>query len=219
MRSRDHGVVLAMLLGMALLLMQLPMRTALGGGFSGSSFSSDRGSAFGTAITSGVASGAEAVTLTTGQRIQGGVGYWYMDAVGGGRWISSVPLYVIGGITAGGGDLTAVGRIIGGAGTLTVPDDGAGTSPAGTLTPSGTLMYVACNDANGCTITLSETGALAGQWVTVVSTGTGTANFADTAGVSETAGAFAAGGSAGGYDSISYQYITDRWVEQCRSNN
>ena len=43
----------------------------------------------------------------------------------------------------------------------------------------------------------------------------GTVNFADTAGVTELAGAF----TAGIYDSLRLRYTTSRWVEVGRSNN
>lgn len=80
---------------------------------------------FSVAILSGVASGSNAVALTTGQRIYGGNGYWYMDAVGGGRWITLVGLYIGGTISSGtsmdsSGDITAQGNLVA-AGSLKAP--------------------------------------------------------------------------------------------------
>lgn len=98
---------------------------------------------------------------------------------------------------------------------VTTADDGAGTSPAQTLTPVQSTIHYTCSDTDGCTIVLSETGAISGQKLTVINIGSNTATFADSAGVSETAGSFA----AGAYDNISYQYVVDRWVETARVNN
>lgn len=97
---------------------------------------------------------------------------------------------------------------------VTVADNGGGTNAASTVVATAGQVEITCNDAQGCDITLSETGIVRGQRVTFVCL-VGICNFADTAGVSETAGAFA----AGVYDAISYRYIADRWVETGRSNN
>lgn len=98
---------------------------------------------------------------------------------------------------------------------VSVADDGAGTSPASTLTPTSEYVSYTCSDANGCTVTLSETGALDGTKVRIVNVSANVCNFADTAGVTELAGAFA----MGQWDSITLVYATDRWVELGRSNN
>lgn len=99
--------------------------------------------------------------------------------------------------------------------SVTIADDGAGTSPAYTLTPNRSSYRITCNDTNGCTITLGETSIRDGTQLKIVNMGANTVTFADTSGVSETAGAFA----AGQYDAIAYVYATDRWVEISRSNN
>jgi hypothetical protein len=98
---------------------------------------------------------------------------------------------------------------------VVVADDGAGTAAVSTLTPSSGAVSYACNDANGCTITLSETGALDGTFVRITNISANVANFADTAGVTELSAAFA----MGQYDSLTLLYVTDRWVETGRSNN
>lgn len=100
--------------------------------------------------------------------------------------------------------------------SVSVADDGAGTAASATIAPaSGCVALVTCNDANGCNITIGETSINNGQYLTVVNVSTNTVNMADTAGVSEAAGAAA----LGQWDSISYVYATDRWVELARSNN
>jgi hypothetical protein len=100
---------------------------------------------------------------------------------------------------------------------VTCTDSGNGSPGALTITPSTSYVEITNSDADGCTITLSETGAAKGRTVeiVVVSTAGGTVNFADTSGVTELAGAFA----AGIYDSIILRYIADRWIESTRSDN
>lgn len=84
-----------------------------------------------------------------------------------------------------------------------------------TLTPATSSVRMTCTDGAGCAVTLGETGVFDGQIVRFVNVSTNTCNFADTGGVTELAGAFA----AGQWDTLALQYITDRWVELSRSNN
>jgi len=97
----------------------------------------------------------------------------------------------------------------------TIADDGAGTNAVLTLNPTSSNVEITCNDTNGCDITMGETGVLDGTIVRIVNVSTNTVNFADTAGVSEIAGAFA----AGQYDALSLEYVVNTWVEIARSNN
>ncbi len=119
----------------------------------------------------------------------------------------------------GGGMLLAVPL------TTTVGDDAGGTKPAITLTPRSTQERCACNDATGCTVTLGEgtpsgfAPIADGMWTTLTSTGTGNCELADTSGLTELSAGFVMGGSAAGYDSITLDYVVDRWVERGRSNN
>ena len=98
---------------------------------------------------------------------------------------------------------------------LTIADNGGGTAAAATATPIGGRYRVTCSDANGCNLTLSETNAQDGVQISIINVSANVVNFADTSGVSETAGAFA----AGQWDSITFEYVTDRWVEIARVNN
>lgn len=84
-----------------------------------------------------------------------------------------------------------------------------------TITPAATSVRMTCTDAGGCAVTLGESGVKDGQIVRFVNVSTNTCNFADTPGLTELAGAFA----AGQWDTLALQYITDRWVELSRSNN
>lgn len=98
----------------------------------------------------------------------------------------------------------------------TVADTGIDVTPAAfNVAATVGRVHVTCNDDDGCNATLLETGAVDGSSLTIVSVGTQTVNIADTASVSETAGAFA----MGQYDSITFDYVSDRWVERNRSNN
>ncbi len=100
--------------------------------------------------------------------------------------------------------------------TVTIADDGAGTSPTTSIvvTASG-AQFIACNDANNCTASISESGATSGTTLQLVVTTTGTVTVSDSAGVSELEGAAA----LGQYDSLTLLYVSDRWVEVARSNN
>lgn len=99
---------------------------------------------------------------------------------------------------------------------ITVNDNGnGGTAATDTLTPATKNIQYTCNDAQGCDVTLSETGAVNGYRVTIANLSANTVNFADTAGVTELAGAFA----MGPLDSMTIIYQNDRWIEACRSNN
>lgn len=85
----------------------------------------------------------------------------------------------------------------------------------GTLTPTTSLVSLTCSDNDGCSVTMGEGSAKAGDLVTIVNISGNTATFNDTAGVSELAGNF----SMGQYDSLTLTYFLDRWVELSRSNN
>jgi hypothetical protein len=100
---------------------------------------------------------------------------------------------------------------------FTIDNNNVGGSLAsGTLNPTTSFVIIDCLDPDGCNVTMGETGPpTIGQIVTIVNETTPTVNFADTSGVSELAGAFA----AGQWDSISMIYLGSRWVEVNRSNN
>lgn len=99
---------------------------------------------------------------------------------------------------------------------FTIADDGAGTKAAGTLTPTSSYVECSCLDANGCDVTMSETGALQGQSVIIVNIGTNACDFADTGGISELP---AGGVSLGTNDSLGLIYASDRWIATSRSDN
>lgn len=98
---------------------------------------------------------------------------------------------------------------------FTVADSGNGSAATGTLTPASGYVALTCSDSDGCTITMSETGAIDGTIVRIVNVSANAATFADTSGVSETAGSFA----MGQWDALTLVYASDRWVELARSNN
>lgn len=95
-----------------------------------------------------------------------------------------------------------------------VMDGGTHTATA-TLTVTSGYVECTCSDGDGCDITMSESGATEGDKVSIVNVGTNTCAFADSAGVSELAGAF----SAGAADAITLIYNGSAWVELDRSNN
>lgn len=62
---------------------------------------------------------------------------------------------------------------------ITCTDSGNGDPGALTITPSKSIYYLTVNDANGCTVTMSETGAVQGQSVEIFNVSANTATFAD----------------------------------------
>lgn len=98
---------------------------------------------------------------------------------------------------------------------VTVADSGTGSAATATLTPSANRVGLTCSDADGCTMTMAETAATTGDTVTIINVSANTATFADTSAVSELAGSAA----LGQWDSLTLQYLVDRWVETGRSNN
>lgn len=98
---------------------------------------------------------------------------------------------------------------------LMVADDGTAAAAAATLTPTSSFVEVSCLDANGCDVTMGEGSALEGDVLLIVGISVNVNNFADTAGVSELAGAFVLGNQ----DSLMLVYGETSWVEVSRSNN
>jgi len=112
---------------------------------------------------------------------------------------------------------TAVKNVLStGSTAVTIADSGDGSAATSTLTtPASSLYLYTCSDTDGCTLTLGETSVTTGMRLTIVNVSANAVTVADTSGVSETAGSMA----LGQWDSISYVYVTDRWVETSRSNN
>ena len=112
-------------------------------------------------------------------------------------------------------DLTAplgvsvYGRLVEIVQTLTVADSGDGSPAAGTLTPTRSLVNCTCSDTDGCAITLSETGAIAGQVLEVFGGSANVCTFADSAGVQELSGSL----SLGANDVVSFRYLGSTWAQ------
>ena len=97
-----------------------------------------------------------------------------------------------------------------------IVDNGTGSSPATlTLIPTSSYVTIICNDADGCNITMGETGMVEGIELKIVNVSTNACNFADSSGVSELSGAIA----LGQFDSLTLLYISDRWIQTSTSNN
>lgn len=112
----------------------------------------------------------------------------------------------------------ATGLVIHTPQAVTCADDAAGTNAALTITPTAAYIELTSADAHGCNVTMGETGMVAGTVVTicVVSVTAGAVNFADSAGVTELAGAFASNVN----DCITLRYgNTTTWREVSRSAN
>lgn len=98
---------------------------------------------------------------------------------------------------------------------FTVADSGDGAAATGTLTPTSSVVLVTCSDSDGCTVTMGEGSATSGDILRIVNVSANTATFADTSGLSETTGSIA----LGQWDSLSFVYATDRWVDIGSVNN
>lgn len=96
-------------------------------------------------------------------------------------------------------------------------DSGDGSASTLTLLPTANFIQLTNSDANGCTVTMSETGMVAGTEITIaiVSNAGGTVDFADTSGVTELSGAL----TLAIYDTLRLAYTTSRWVMLGTSNN
>jgi hypothetical protein len=99
--------------------------------------------------------------------------------------------------------------------TLTVADSGDGNPATGTWTPASSYCEATCNDSDGCTVTVSETGATEGHQVEIINVSANAITISDSSGVTELDGNWA----GGQYDSLTLRYIGDRWVESGRSDN
>lgn len=121
------------------------------------------------------------------------------------------------GTPSGNAGMTGTGAWFDAPGTSTIADNGnGGTAAAATITPTAASIEITCSDAQGCDVTMGESGILDGQIVEfVIAAGSNTVNFADTSNVSELAGAFAAGPN----DVLGLRYRSGRWVEMYRVNN
>jgi len=86
------------------------------------------------------------------------------------------------------------------------------------LTPTTSAVHVTQADPDGCSLTLSEFGAAAGQQlrVVLVSNAGGTLDAADLSTVQETG----SGCSMSQWGAATFEYITDRWVlASCVASN
>lgn len=100
--------------------------------------------------------------------------------------------------------------------TVTCPSVGGGGASC-TLTPTSSLVFYVCGDTGGCTLTLSETGAVTGTFVTIVrdTTSTGSLVFATISGVQVASATFV---MAQAYDNFTVLYAGDRWIEVAKGN-
>lgn len=100
----------------------------------------------------------------------------------------------------------------------TIADSGDVNPATGEVTPATSNFYLGtCSDADECTMTVNETGAVAGWITTMTNVSANAMNFADSAGVLELAGgvAFAMGQN----DVLVIAYNGSAWIEVSRSDN
>lgn len=90
-------------------------------------------------------------------------------------------------------------------------------TPDFVLTPTASVMYVTVDDTDGCTLQMSETGAVTGTRVTVVRTpeSVGSLVFASISGQQVASATFV---MAQSYDNVTFFYYGDRWIEIGKGN-
>lgn len=93
---------------------------------------------------------------------------------------------------------------------VTCTDSGDGNHGALTITASSSFVRVTNNDANGCNITLSETGAVDGQFLEVWNVSANHLDIADSDAVQELSGAIV----LATWQHMLCRYTTDRWMCQ-----
>lgn len=118
--------------------------------------------------------------------------------------------------TGAGGEINVGGNLYGSNLTVTIADDGAGTAATCSISDADNRFgaIITCNDANGCNCTLDETTPNTGAVFFVVNVSANTVNFADSAGVQETAAP-----ALGQYDAVTFFYSGDRWVQMSPVQN
>lgn len=102
--------------------------------------------------------------------------------------------------------------------TVTVIDNGGGTAASQALTTSeSSYQEVDCQDAQGCTITIGESGAREGQELNVcqVSASPGLLTFSDSSGVLELLNGTAY--TTAQWECLTLLYVGDRWMEKSRT--
>lgn len=107
------------------------------------------------------------------------------------------------------GASTFTGRVISVPQDLTVADSGNGSAATATLTPTSGVVACTCSDTDGCAITLSETGAVAGSSFLLFSAGANACTIADSAGVQETSEAI----SLATNDNVRFTYSGSAWFQ------
>lgn len=96
--------------------------------------------------------------------------------------------------------------------TTTVDDDGTAEQKAtATITPKTRLHTITCSDADGCTITLGETGVKSGSVVTLICLTANNCEIDDAAGVADLSADPLI--LADINDSVTVAYMTNTWVQ------
>ena len=155
--------------------------------------------------------GEDAATATA-QTIKG------PDSTGAG--IAGGPFNLAGGTGGAGGAVGYVGvatPLAYTVQTVTIATSGDANHATGTITPTTSYVNLVCNDDNpGCTVSLSETGAVDGQIVTIINTSANHCDFADQGGVLNIIGS--AYVMAQG-ETLTLQYATNQWQEIARATS
>lgn len=100
---------------------------------------------------------------------------------------------------------------------VTCADTGDANPGTLSFTPSADSVRITGLDSDGCDISITESGAIDGQraTITIFNSAGGTFDITDTTGVTELSGNF----SGAVHDSITIEYVNDRWIQVGGSDN
>lgn len=101
--------------------------------------------------------------------------------------------------------------------TVTVASNGSGTAATSTVTATSCNIRLQCNDTDGCTLSMSETGAQTGMLVVMVNNTSNAITFADSSGVLELPGGTSI--VLGINDILAVFYQNSTWSHAFSSNN
>lgn len=108
------------------------------------------------------------------------------------------------------GGTTTVSILKAAAHVYTVADNAVGASAAtDTLQPTSSYVHATCSDADGCDLTLGESGVSAGMIFWFINISANAFTFPDSSTVSETSGTL----TIGQWDAVKFAYTADRWVQ------
>lgn len=100
---------------------------------------------------------------------------------------------------------------------VTIPSSGDGNPASYILTPTRSTIRITNSDTDGADVTLSEAQSVDGERIVIMNVGSNNITIKHSANVCHLNGA--ADFTMGQYDTLTLEYVVDRWLEIARSNN